>query len=108
MARTYRRRHVSDWESFVLSDHIVHRHVNGQLWFQRVTVDRKSEEGRRLLARYHSDKRFQNGPPRSYRRPYHHSDRQACRQAIFVWVQREDHDFLAPAPHLHSAGWDWF
>lgn len=108
MARTYRRRHVSDWESFVLSDHVVHRTPAGATWIQRVAIDPRTEEGRRRLARFHSDRRFHSGPPRYYRQVFHHRERQACRRALFVWGQRGDHDFLATPPHRHQARWQWF
>lgn len=108
MAHTFRRRRVPQWERHVLSDHIVHTFPGGGWWIERVPVDPRSTEGRRLLARFHSDRPFQPGPTRAFLKPYHHSDRQACRRALHRWVTRDDHDFLAPAPHRHGGQWDWF
>lgn len=108
MARTLRRRHVPQWESFVLSESILRHTPTGGHWFERVTIAPNSPEGRRRLARFHSDRPYQPGPPKRFRRAYHASDRQTCRGALYRWVHRGDHDFLAPPPHRHGATWDWF
>ena len=108
MAHTFRRRRVPHWQSFVLSDYVAYTTPSGGRCLQHVSIDRHSPEGRRLLARFHSDRPFMPGPTRAFLRPYHHSERQGCRQAIRRWLEREDHDFLAPAPHRHGGTWDWF
>jgi hypothetical protein len=108
MAHTYRRRHLTQWEDFILSDWVVHASQSDSRWLQRIRLDPKSIEGRRKLARFHADRPFHPGPSRRFRKAYHASERQACHQALYRWVHRDDHDFLAPPPHLHRAAWDWF
>lgn len=108
MAHTLRRRRVPQWESYVLRDYIVHHPASGGRWLQPIVVDPRSDEGRRLLARFHSDRPYQPGPSRAFLKPYHHRDRQAFRGAIRHWLERGDHDFLAPTRPRHEGQWRWY
>lgn len=108
MARTLRRRHALHWEKCLLSDVRVHLTAHGGWSVEHVTIDRRSDEGRHILMRFHADRPFRGTVPKPFRQAYHRSDRMDCRQALHRWLARGDHDFLAPSPHRHSARWDWW
>lgn len=107
MARTYRRKHSVQECSVLTDSHFYHHPGGGWSWEHRF-IDPRSPEGREALARFHSDRRYAGGPNKAFRRPYHHQERQAFRMDIHRWWQRDDHDFLSPINHRHSASWDWW
>ena len=104
MARTYRRRHEKHEYRLVLSD--VQR-LPGLRW-RRVSINRHAPEGRRRLARFHSDAhRPSCRVPAEYRhieeRVKRHRENTVCR----VIPQHGGGETLAIC-RKHSVRWLWF
>jgi hypothetical protein len=105
MSRTYRRRgqrHDYDW---VLRDS---RWVNGVLvpfW-----IHPRSKEGRRAIARFHSDAfwTLRSTAPRRYRRVFDHCQRTLNTRQLRRWLDDPSHDPVFEVRHKHCANWAWW
>jgi hypothetical protein len=105
MSRTYRRRgerHDYDW---VLHDS---RWVNGLLTPFR--IDARSEEGRRAVARFHSDAYWslRSPAPHWYRRIFDHRQRTLNTRELRRWFDDPGYDAVVDVRHRHSANWSWW
>ena len=105
MARTYRRRgqrHDYDW---VLLDY---RWVGGVL--VPFLIDARSKEGRRAIARFHSDAcwTLRGIAPRWYRRVFDHRLRSANAGQLRRWLNDPDYDPVFHVRHRHNANWSWW
>jgi len=103
MSRTYCRRGQRHEYYRVLRDRRIGAHLGARL-------DRSSPEGRREIARFHSDKEvtMAGGAPRWYRRAFDHrlntfNDRQLRR-----WLADPGYDPVMQVRHRHSATWSWW
>jgi hypothetical protein len=104
MSRTYRRRserHDYDW---ILRDSCW---VNGTLVTFR--IDPRSKEGRRAIARFHSDAHWslRSSAPRRYRHSFDHHLRTLNDKQIPHWLDDPGYDPVFAARHLHCANWAW-
>jgi len=105
MSRTYRRRrHRYDYR-WVLRD------WNADAPFgARVLLDRHSRDGRRAIARFHSDAEttMRSGAPRWYRRAFDHRLRTRNDGQLRRWLMDADYDPVFEIRHRHCADWAWW
>lgn len=105
MSRTFRRqgeRHEYRW---VLLDYLW---VDGMS--VEIQIDGRSKEGRKAIARFHSDAQATMGgsAPRWYRRVYDHHLRTRNDKEMQRWLKNPDYEPLFQAWHRHSANWTWW
>lgn len=105
MSRTYRRsgqRH--DYDS-VLRDY---RWINGVL--VPFLIDARSKEGRRAIARFHSDAhwRLRSTAPRWYRRIFDHRLRTLNAGQLRRSLEDPGYDPVFQSRHRHNANWSWW
>ena len=105
MSRTYRRRGERHEYRWVLRD---------SRWINRVLVpvliDARSKEGRRAIARFHSDAEstLRSAAPRWYRRIFDHRLRTLNFRQLRRWFDDPGYDPVFQARHRHSANWSWW
>jgi hypothetical protein len=105
MSRTYRRRGQRHDYRWVLRNF---HWINGVLIpFQ---VDPNSNEGRRAIARFHSDacQTMRSAAPRWYRRVFDHHRRTLNKRQLSRWAHDPGHDPVCDVRHRHSANWAWW
>lgn len=105
MSRTYRRRRHRYEYRWVL------RGGNTPAPLSRpVLLDRHSPEGRRAVARFHSDAEFtmRSGAPRWYRRDYDHRIRTSNVREFRRWLGDNQYDPILDVRHRHCANWSWW
>ena len=105
MSRTYRRRGQRHDCDRVLRDH---DRVSGVL--TRFQIDARSKEGRRALARFHSDaySSLRSSAPHWYRRTFNHQQRTLNVRQLRRWLDDPSYDPLFDVRHRHSANWSWW
>lgn len=105
MSRTYRRRGAQYEYRWVLLDCTLERG-----YIERFEIDRNSSEGRRAIARFHSDAQvtLNSGPPRWFRRLFEKSQRSANTRQMLRWLADPAYEPLINARHRHSAKWAWW
>ena len=105
MSRTYRRRGQRQDYDWVLRDH---RWVSGVL--VSFLIDARSKEGRRAIARFHSDAccTLRSTAPRRYRRVFDHRLRTADDKQLRRWLNDPGYDSVFQVRHRHSANWSWW
>jgi len=105
MSRTYRRRSERHEYRWVLSDFVFE---SGCL--TRVPIDRDSSEGRRAIARFHSDAEvtMKSGVPRWFRRIFKRRQRNANTRELLRWLAGSGHDPVMSIRHRSSAKWAWW
>ncbi len=102
MSRTFRRRNARHEYSWVLRDW-------DSRWLLTRPLDARSREGRKAIARFHSDARVTMGPaPRWYRKYFDRridtfNDRMLCR-----WFADPGFDPVFDGKHRHRASWSWW
>lgn len=105
MSRTYRRRGQRqdyDWA------------LRGYCWVGgRVVsfpIDPRSKEGRRAIARFHSDAHWtlRSAAPRWYRRVFDHRLRTSDARQLRRWLDDPGYDPVFQVRHLHNANWSWW
>jgi hypothetical protein len=105
MSRTYRRcseRHEYRW---VLCEWVFESGRSRQ-----VELDRHSPEGRRAIARFHSDAHFtmHGGVPRWFCRIFKRRQRNANTRQLLRWLADPGYDPVMNARHRNSAKWAWW
>lgn len=105
MSRTYRRggaRHEYRW---VLREVVF---VFGRLL--EIRIDRHSSQGRRALARFHSDAEFtmRSAAPPWYRRVFDHRLRTLNDRELRRWIVDPGYDPVQQVRHRHRANWTWW
>lgn len=105
MSRTYRRRGERHEYCWVLRDW-----ESAEPFGARRQVDRGSKEGRRALARFHSDAEVTMGScaPRWYRRVFDHQLRTMNSRQLRRWLADPGYDPVFQVRHLHRANWSWW
>lgn len=105
MSRTYRRRKVPLVLIWVLRDYTW---INGHI--QSRAIDPTSPEGRKALARYHSDSGFGDYghacPPRGYRRMLNRQADRREEQALHRWRKNPEHEVVLPR-RVSNARYFW-
>jgi len=106
MSRTYRRRGERQEYRWVLREWTFE---SGHL--QRIAVDRNSAEGRRAIARFHSDAQvttMNGGVPRWFRRLFKRRQRAKNDRELRRWLGDSRYEPLMNARHRNSAKWAWW
>jgi len=105
MSRTYRRRGERHEYRWVLCDWTFE---SGYL--QRVEFDRNSPEGRRAIARFHSDCQvtMAGSAPRWFRRLFKRRQRNANAKELLMWIADPSYAPQLIARHRNSAKWAWW
>lgn len=105
MSRTYRRRGERHEYRWVLREY---EWAGGHLVpFQ---LGAHSEEGRRAIARFHSDayETLRSSAPRWYRRIFDHRMRTLNARELRRWLDDPTYDPVFQVRHMHSADWNWW
>jgi hypothetical protein len=105
MSRTYRRRGERLDYDWVLRDY---RWVNGALI--PFLIDPCSKEGRRAIARFHSDAcwTLRSTAPNWYRRSFDHRRRTLNARQLRRWRDGPSYDPVFDIRHRHCANWAWW
>lgn len=104
MSRTYRRRGERHDYEWVLRDY---------RWANRALIpffiDLRSKEGRRAIARFHSDAYWtlRSAAPRWYRRSFDHRQRTLNARQLRRWRDDPGYDPVFDTRHRHCANWAW-
>ena len=103
MARTFRRRGCNYDYAWVLRDWSAFGNLPTRL-------DPQSREGRRALARYHSDATITlaRTAPRWYRNVSDRRIRMHNRAELNRWLRHPDFDPVFRDWHKHEANWSWW
>jgi hypothetical protein len=105
MSRTYRRsaeRHEYGWVLRELK-------FDGTR-FEWVVLDRHSPEGRRAIARFHSDaqRNMKGGAPHWFCRNFKRRQRSANNRQFLRWLADSGYEPVMNARHRNSAKWAWW
>ena len=105
MSCTYRRRGERHEYRWVLRDW----NAAAPFW-ARAMLDCHSPDGRRAIARFHSDAEFtmRSAAPRWYRRVFDHGLRTMNDRELRRWLADPGYDPVMQASHLHQANWSWW
>jgi len=105
MSRTYRRRGQHHEYSWVMRDS---EWINGVL--APVFIDARSKDGRRAIARFHSDAcwTLRSTAPRWCRRIFDHRLRTLNFRQFRRWLDDPGYDPVFEVRHRHSASWSWW
>ncbi len=73
-------------------------------------IDRHSPEGRRAIARFHSDAdiTMRGGAPHWFCRIFKRRQRNVDTRELRRWLADPDYDPLMQSRHRHSAKWAWW
>jgi hypothetical protein len=105
MSRTYRRRGERHEYGWVLREWTFEAgHV------KRVMLERNSPDGRRAIARFHSDAQvtMKGGVPRWFRRIFKRRQREANTRQLLRWLADPGYEPVMSARHRNSAKWAWW
>ena len=107
MSHTYRRRGERHEYRWVLRDSFFDPESRQ---FTHYLIDRHSLEGRRAIARFHSDAEFtiRSGVPRWFRGIFKRRLRNANTRELLRWLADPDYDPIMQSRHRHSAKWAWW
>ncbi|TMG80615.1 MAG: hypothetical protein E6H77_02310 [Betaproteobacteria bacterium] len=105
MSRTHRRRGERHDYDRVLRDSCS---INGTLVTFR--IDARSKEGRRAIARFHSEAYWtlRSIAPRWYRRIFDHRLRTFNARQLRRSLDDPDYDPVFEVRHRHNANWSWW
>ena len=105
MSRTYRRRGERHEYCWVLREIVF-----DACRFTHIVLDRHSPEGRRAIARFHSDAEItmRGGAPRWYRRIHDHRLRTSNDRELRRWFADPGYDPVQQVRHRHAANWSWW
>jgi hypothetical protein len=105
MSRTYRRRGARHEYRWALREMVFEA---GRL--VEFHVDRDAPQGRRAIARFHSDAEFtmRSPAPRWYRRVYDHRLRTLNDREMRRWLGDPGYDPVQQVRHRHQANWSWW
>lgn len=107
MSRTYRRRGERHEYRWVLRDSFFDSESRSIV---RFLIDRHSPEGRRAIARFHSDAdvTMLGGVPHWFCRIFKRRQRTADTRELLRWFADPGYDPVMQARHRHSAKWAWW
>jgi hypothetical protein len=106
MSRTYRRRGERHEYRWVLCD----RSAATMAHAAPVLLDRHSREGRRAIARFHSDAEvtMKGGAPHWFCRIFKRRQRDANIRELLRWLADPGYDPVMQSRHRNSAKWAWW
>ena len=104
MSRTYRRRRHRYEYRWVLRD------WTDVPFVAPLRIDPRSPEGRRAIARFHSDKEItmRSAAPRWHRKVFDRRLRNLNDKQLRRWLADPGYDPVMQARHRHSANWSWW
>jgi hypothetical protein len=105
MSRTFRRRrHRYEYR------HVLRVWIPPAPFWSWDLLDRHSPEGRRAIARFHSDKEVTMGgaAPHWYRRTHDHRIRTVNDRELRRWLADDGYDPVFDVRHRHGANWSWW
>lgn len=107
MSRTYRRRGERHEYRWVLRDWFFDSTSSR---FTPYLIDHHSPEGRRAIARFHSDAEvtMRGGVPHWFCRIFKRRQRNADSRELLRWLADPGYGPVLQARHRHSAKWAWF
>lgn len=109
MSRTYRRKNQKYDYRWVLRDHARAYGPYSRLITLVIDVSAISPEGKKRLAKYHSDHAFVFGQaPREFRKLFKRSLRMGHRIEIARWLKNHDYPVQCDARTRHTATWAWW
>jgi hypothetical protein len=102
MSRTYRRRRQRHEYRWLLRDWKADVPPGTVVWF-----DSNSPEGRRAIARFHSDREItmRSAAPRWYRKVFDRRLRNLNNKQLRRWLADPGYDPVMQVRHRHSANW---
>jgi hypothetical protein len=105
MSRTYRRRGARHEYRWVLRELVFEAGRS-----TRFCIGRNSPQGRRAIARFHSDAEFtmRSSAPRWYRRAFDHQLRTLNNRELRRWFSDPGYDPVQQVRHRHQANWSWW
>lgn len=107
MSRTYRRKNERHEYHRVLRDYSQEAYLPAY-----VPVDRHSKEGRRALARFHSDAytsmSLKSSAPRKFRKSYQRRLNEGNQRMLRRWLADPGFDPVFDVQHRHAANYDWW
>ena len=105
MSRTYRRRGAQHEYCWVLRER-----VSESACLRAFPIDRHSREGRRALARFHSDAQvsMKIGVPYRFRRSFKKRQATCNARELRRWFLDPDYDPVIDVKHRHAARWAWW
>ena len=105
MSRTYRRRGERHEYRWVLRELVFESGC-----FREERIDRRSPQGRRAIARFHSDAEFtmRSAAPGWYRRVFDHRLRTMNDRELRRWLVDPGYDPVQQVRHRHRANWSWW
>jgi len=104
MSRTYRRRGARHEYRRVLRDSIFESDC-----LRHFLLDARSPEGRRAIARFHSDASYpKSGVPYWFRRILKRRQRMSDTRELLHWLDDPGYDAVMNARHRNSAQWAWW
>jgi hypothetical protein len=105
MSRTFRRRDARYEYRWVLREAVFACGRSVEL-----RIDRHSPQGRRAIARFHSDAEFtmRSAAPRWYRRVFDHRLRTLNDRELRRWLNDPAYYPVQQVRHRHRANWSWW
>src|SRR5687767_6553570 len=105
MSRTYRRRRHRYEYKWVLRDWKANVPFG-----TAVLLDSRSREGRRAIARFHSDAEItlRSTAPRWYRKTFDRRLSNFNAKQLRRWLADPEYDPVMQVRHLHRANWSWW
>jgi hypothetical protein len=104
MSRTYRRRGERHEYRLVLRDWVFESD-----YLRAFQIDRRSSEGRRAIARFHSDaSHHKSGVPHWFRGVFKQRERTSNIRELRRWLNDSGYDPVMDVKHRHSAQWAWW
>jgi hypothetical protein len=109
MSRTYRRKNQNHDYRWVLRDYARVVESDSRLMFVAVNISANSPEGKKQLAKYHSDHGSVYGQaPRHFRKLFKRRQRMKHRIEIGHWLKNSEYPVQCDSRTRHSATWAWW
>jgi len=109
MSRTYRRKNQTHDYRWVLRDYARPAGSHSRFMLVPVDIPASSQEGRKRLAKYHSDHACVYGQaPRHFRKLFKRSQRMEHRLEIARGLKDSEYPVQCDPRTRHSATWAWW
>lgn len=109
MSRTYRRKNQTHDYRWVLRDYARPAGAHSRFMIVAVDIPASSPQGRKHLAKYHSDHASVYGQaPRLFRKLFKRKQRMGHRLEIARWLKDSEYPAQCDPRTRHSATWAWW